>query len=116
LLAATSKAAALGIMINCGGFGACGASVVTQLVSDILGLADATWATNGRHIACAGRICAFLQNTGGAARTSRGSRTSSRHGCASCRSVPYLYAADNNVADGELAFDFVANPTCNGLC
>ncbi|KAJ7478407.1 killer toxin [Mycena latifolia] len=116
VLATTSKVAATGI--NCDGSGLCGPKVATQLVSDILTMSDSTWVNNGQHIACEGDICAFLQNTGGAPGSNiKGlAHFITEHGCESCGSVPYFYPSDNNVADGELTFNAVSNPTCNGLC
>ncbi|KAI0528523.1 killer toxin [Xylaria digitata] len=79
------------------------------------------WYNNGEQIACTpAQICAFLQNTGG----TWGSKIKQlapyipNHGCTSCGSVPYYYPeGNNNVADGQLTFNYVSSPKCeNGLC
>ncbi|PPQ87354.1 hypothetical protein CVT24_001103 [Panaeolus cyanescens] len=122
------SAQALGI--NCDGSNYCSnfsSGVASRLSGYIQGISDNAWYNNGQQIACIGKssgsggICAFLQNTGGA-----NGKTIKQlapyipnHGCGVCGSVPYYYPqGNNNVADGELTFNYVSNAchSWEGLC
>ncbi|KAI5460745.1 killer toxin [Mariannaea sp. PMI_226] len=114
-----------GLGINCEGSGQCGPLAdnnAQKLVNYINGIDPNRWYNNGQLIACSGFVCAFLQNTGGApGRNIKGlAHFITEHGCKNCGSVPYFYPSDNNVADGELTFNAVGDPSsCKvtfGLC
>ncbi|KAJ7258849.1 Kp4-domain-containing protein [Mycena rebaudengoi] len=109
--------------INCKGSSSCvlhGSKEASVLAGYVGKLADDVWINDGQHIACTVDICAFLQNTAG----TQGSIVKKLapyipdHGCKVCGSVPYYFPQGNNdVADGELTFNYVNNPSCrNKLC
>ncbi|KAJ7257289.1 Kp4-domain-containing protein [Mycena rebaudengoi] len=110
--------------INCNGSKACfygDSRAAAFLAGYIDKMRDDIWINNGQHIACIGHICAFLQNTGG----TWGSIVKQLaphipygHSCKICGSVPYYFPqGNNNVADGELTFNYVYSPSCtNKLC
>jgi hypothetical protein len=109
--------------INCRGSSNCGLTTVdgiaNRLVEYIQQIPDDAWYDNGQHIACYDFICAFLQGTGG----TWGSILKQLapyipdHGCTACGSVPYYFPqGDNNVADGQLTFNYVDNDCGYGLC
>ncbi|KAJ7912966.1 killer toxin [Mycena leptocephala] len=106
--------------INCRGSISCGDDDAANiLVSYIETISDGTWYNNGQHIACYFNICAFLQNTGGTtgAVIKQLAPYIPGHKCKECGSVPYYYPqGDNNVADGELTFDYVSDACDTGLC
>ncbi|KAJ7887550.1 killer toxin [Mycena olivaceomarginata] len=102
--------------INCRGSSYCLsactiANTASVLVTNINAVSNGLWFNNGDHITCYGNICAFLQNTpeGGAyGSTIKGyAHYIPEHGCACCGSVPTGFPNDNNVADGQLTFNFV---------
>ncbi|KAJ7146339.1 killer toxin Kp4/SMK [Mycena epipterygia] len=107
--------------INCEGSLKCNGqpdNTASSLVAYINGMGSDRSYSNGEHIACRINICAFLQGVpgpmGGEAIKSVAPAIV-RHGCTVCGSVPTN--AGNNVADGELTFNFVSNPSCGeGLC
>ncbi|KAJ7919000.1 killer toxin, partial [Mycena leptocephala] len=77
---------------------------------------------NGQHIACskAGPICAFLQNSGGLGAVDIKPLAAAivAHGCSGCGSAPF-FNSNNNVALGELTFNFVlvaSTHGCVGVC
>ncbi|KAJ7468584.1 killer toxin, partial [Mycena latifolia] len=108
--------------INCEGSAQCSGAVdaASDLAGYISGLSDDVWINNGQQIACIANICAFLQNTGGTwgSIVKQFAPYIPDHGCQACGSVPYYYPqGDNNVADGELTFNYVSDAACNeGLC
>ena len=85
-----------------------------SLANAINNIDTGRWYSNGEHIACYKRICAFLQGTGGA----WGSNIKGlahfipEHGCTVCGSVPYYYPGVNDVSQGQLTFNYVSNPKC----
>ncbi|EFQ34120.1 hypothetical protein CGRA01v4_12185 [Colletotrichum graminicola] len=119
-----SPAAALGI--NCRGSGNCNSDnfqgAASELAALIRSIPDGRWFNNGQQIACfsrwgvGGGICAFYQNTGGwqakKAKDIVGHLVS--HGCKVCGSVPTGFPGSNDVAQGQLTFNYVAKP-CTGL-
>ncbi|KAK3990722.1 killer toxin [Cladorrhinum sp. PSN332] len=119
LTAALSMGGAVDALgINCRGSGNCGTSAdaASKLVNILQTLNPNKNFLNRQQIACSGSICAFLQNTGGAS----GSKIKelahyiTGHNCKVCGSVPYYYPqGNNNVADGQLTFNWVDNP-CPG--
>jgi hypothetical protein len=109
--------------INCRGSFACDlpgqGGIANSLVQYIQQISDDAWYDNGQHIACFDEICAFLQGTGG----TWGSILKQLapyipdHGCTTCGSVPYYFPqGNNNVADGQLTFNYVDNACGSGLC
>lgn len=109
--------------INCRGSEECSwanSGVARSLVDHIDGIDNNRWYNNGQQIACTASICAFLQNTGGT--WGREIRELAHyipdHGCKVCGSVPYFFPrGDNDVSHGELTFNFVRSPACDGrLC
>ncbi|KAJ7508496.1 Kp4-domain-containing protein [Mycena galericulata] len=107
--------------INCQGSLKCDGQphdTASCLVSYIEGIDSERLYANGEQIACRNNICAFLQNekealNGAAIRDVSSSIV--QHGCTVCGSVPT--SAGNNVADGELTFNYVNNPACGDrLC
>ncbi|KAJ7045077.1 killer toxin [Mycena alexandri] len=107
--------------INCEGSIKCGGQpgdTASLLVGDIDGINVERYYTNGEHIACRINICAFLQNqeeqmSGAAIRSAAHDIT--EHGCKVCGSAPTK--PGNNVADGQLTFNFVSEAACReGLC
>ncbi|KAJ7457322.1 killer toxin [Mycena latifolia] len=115
-LATANKAYALGI--NCRGSAECGGGRAYNIVQYIEGISDDAWYADGQHIACDQSICAFLQDTNGASGSSIKALAPYiiDHGCTSCGSVPTGYPQDNNVADGQLTFNYVTNPCGPGIC
>lgn len=141
LLTASAPLSTLALGINCRGSGFCTGFPINPQVSGqeakvladwIQGLeadglqpvviADDRIYKNGEHIACYQRslICAFLQKTKGdgvsGADVKKQARFIPDHGCKVCGSVPTDYPATNNVNDGELTFNYVTQPSCNGVC
>jgi hypothetical protein len=117
--------------INCAGSGLCSstnANVAQQLKEYIDRIDTSRYYNNGEKIACdkvqaiegSVTICAYLQNSGGAPGHSIQDLAHyiPDHGCKVCGSVPLFYPGDNNVANGELTFNAVANGCGNsgGLC
>ncbi|KAF4770901.1 hypothetical protein HAV15_012315 [Penicillium sp. str.  len=112
--------------INCRGSAKCSGlwgsdNVASNLKNAIDSIDTNRWYLNGEHIACVGNqagngggYCAFLQGTRGAngGKIKELAHNIPDHGCKMCGSVPYFYPGDNNVADGELTFNYVDNP-CN---
>ncbi|KAJ6601210.1 killer toxin Kp4/SMK [Mycena vulgaris] len=107
--------------INCEGSMKCHGqpdNTASQLVAYIDGISAGRLYGNGKHIACKTNICAFLQGeqeemSGEATREA--AHAIVEHGCTVCESVPT--SAGNNVAYGELTFNFVSSPSCgDGLC
>ncbi|KAJ5475959.1 hypothetical protein N7475_001688 [Penicillium sp. IBT 31633x] len=68
----------------------------------------------GNEAGNGGGYCAFLQGTGGTngGKIKELAHYIPDHGCKMCGSVPYFYPGDNNVANGQLTFNYVDNP-CN---
>ncbi|KAJ6494596.1 Kp4-domain-containing protein [Mycena vulgaris] len=66
----------------------------------------------------AGGVCAFLQNSGGVSGQSIKALAHyiPDHGCNRCGSVPLFFSDANNVANGELTFDFVTSSAYDGVC
>ncbi|KAI4105540.1 MAG: hypothetical protein LQ339_003382 [Xanthoria mediterranea] len=107
--------------INCEGSSEChrgNGNAAARLNSYIQAGPDNRWFNNKQQIACVdassdltqqSAICAYLQNTGGAPlKNIKGlAPRILEHGCKNCGSVPYFFPADNNVANGELTFNFV---------
>ncbi|UPK93019.1 hypothetical protein LCI18_003954 [Fusarium solani-melongenae] len=64
----------------------------------------------------AGAICAFFQNTGGwqGQKAKELAHYITEHGCLACGSVPTGFPGSNDVAQGELTFNYVSNP-CTGF-
>jgi len=119
--------AALGI--NCRGFCGAGVRPAGGLTRAIERIDPGRWFANGEQIACVSywdtdsgysSYCAFLQNTGGAwgSRILELAHYLRDHGCKGCGSVPYFYPEDNDVAHGELTYNFVqkACSRSDGLC
>ncbi|KAJ7492046.1 Kp4-domain-containing protein [Mycena latifolia] len=107
--------------INCEGSMKCRGQpddTASRLVQYIDGIDGGRLYSNGEHIACRLNVCAFLQGEqasmkGGDIRTA--AHAIKDHGCTVCGSVPT--SAGNNVAYGELTFNFVNSPSCgDGLC
>jgi hypothetical protein len=107
--------------INCEGSSKCRGQpddTASLLVAYINGIDAGRVYNNGQHIACRTNICAFLQGeqesmSGEAVRSAAHAIVD--HGCTVCGSVPT--SAGNNVAYGELTFNFVSSPSCgDGLC
>ncbi|CAG7997024.1 unnamed protein product [Penicillium salamii] len=123
-----STTTALGI--NCRGSGNCNTFgnglVAVELASKIIHEIDPNrWYNNGEHIACVGSgntwtgsggFCAFLQNTGGTngAKLQELAGYIPDHGCKQCGSVPYFFPGDNDVANGELTFNYVSDSCSTG--
>ncbi|KAJ7292709.1 killer toxin Kp4/SMK [Mycena rebaudengoi] len=107
--------------INCEGSGKCHGQpgdTAARLVDYINGINPGRSYSNGEHIACQGDICAFLQTekrplSGEEIRNVAHSIVD--HGCKVCGSVPT--SPGNNVADGQLTFNYVSETHCgDGLC
>jgi hypothetical protein len=115
-LATATTASALGI--NCEGSAVCGGGSSYNIVKYIETIADDAQYANGQHIACDQSICAFLQDTWGASGAAIKALAPYivEHGCTSCGSVPTGYPEDNNVADGQLTFNYVTNSCGSGVC
>jgi len=120
-----THASALGI--NCRGSGEC----LTEPIDDAMQLTNllnnidpARWYNDGEQIVCLANVCAYLQNTNSGASGATVQNLAHfipEHGCHTCGSVPLNFAfGDNDVADGELTFNFARNPcllsTINGFC
>lgn len=123
ILSLTTPILALGI--NCEGSGNCAlaSGSAKKLTSYIDNIPKDRWYTNNENIACTalsqGSICAFLQGTGGAlGRNNPGlAHFITDHGFDTCGGLPYFYPSDNNVADGQLRYNFVEGGACGeGLC
>ncbi|EPE04134.1 killer kp4 [Ophiostoma piceae UAMH 11346] len=114
--ALTGQTFALGI--NCRGSGLCGRAggdlVGVKAIVDGIQPRDRNYGS-GQHIACAGNLCAFFQNSasGTADRVSGLLQQLYDHSCEVCGSVP---TNGNNVNAGELTVNYVANPGCEGAC
>lgn len=103
--------------INCRGSAECQAEFfddAAHLTNLINGIDPARWYNDGEQIVCVANMCAFLQNTQNGA---SGATVQSlahfipEHGCHACGSVPLYFASgDNDVADGELTYNFARNP------
>jgi len=108
--------------INCQGSSLCSGkpgNTASLLIGYIDSINSDTFYNNGQQIACVSNICAFLQNTNGETAGTIQNVASDilSHGCAVCGSVPIGYPSNNNVADGELTFNYVSNPACTvGVC
>ncbi|KAI8663272.1 hypothetical protein FSOLCH5_008426 [Fusarium solani] len=111
--------------INCRGSANCmlyGANVSKDMVNLLNGVDPNRWYNNGQQIACvtrqndAGAICAFFQNTGGwqGQKAKELAHYITEHGCLACGSVPTGFPGSNDVAQGELTFNYVSNP-CTGF-
>lgn len=118
---ATCLAATNGLGINCKGSLQCdfiGAGHAKELVNAINGIDPNRRYANGELIACAGILCAFLQNTGGAFGFNiKGlAPRITEHNCGNCGSVPFFFPSDNDVSHGQLTFNVVTHPCPDGLC
>ncbi|KAF7302907.1 Killer toxin, Kp4/SMK-like, core [Mycena kentingensis (nom. inval.)] len=111
VLLAPRLAAAFGI--NCQGSFKCGEqpSDTSRLLVECINTIDSGWMyPNGRHICCRLNVCAFLQ---GESEARSGGDIKGlapkivEHGCKSCGSVPTR--PGNNVAYGELTFNYVSD-------
>ncbi|KAJ7757578.1 killer toxin [Mycena metata] len=107
--------------INCQGSGKCDGQpgdTASLLVGDIDGIDEGRYYANGQHIACRLNICAFLQNQEeqmNGAEIRGVAHDITEHGCKVCGSVPTK--PGNNVADGQLTFNYVSEAGCReGLC
>ncbi|KAJ3539817.1 hypothetical protein NM208_g5331 [Fusarium decemcellulare] len=118
---ATVAASVDALGINCRGSLNCnlyGANVANDMVNLINGIDSNRWYNNGQQIACvtrehdAGAICAYFQNTGGwqGQKAKELAHYITEHGCLDCGSVPTGYPGSNDVAQGELTFNYVSNP------
>jgi hypothetical protein len=119
--------AALGL--NCRGSANCYNTrrVTHRLTQSIRGVNPNQWYTNGQQIACASVedrrktrwFCAYLQNSGGAWGSTliQLALYLEAHGCKGCGSIPINYPDGNDVAHGELTYNFVRK-SCSqdGLC
>jgi len=119
--AVNSTVTPLGLGINCRGSSLCSgpSDTASLLVEYIDSISSGTFYNNGQQIACVANICAFLQNTNGetAGTIQNVASYITSHGCKVCGSVPIGYPSNNNVADGELTFNYVSNPACtDGVC
>ncbi|KAJ7157202.1 Kp4-domain-containing protein [Mycena filopes] len=117
--AAATNGAAFGI--NCEGSIKCGGQpgdTAALLVGDIDGINAERYYSNGEHIACRMNICAFLQDQQdwmSGAEIRGVAHDIVEHGCKVCGSAPTK--AGNNVAEGQLTFNFVSETGCReGLC
>ncbi|KAJ7054032.1 killer toxin, kp4 [Mycena amicta] len=106
--------------INCEGSFKCGGQATNTaetLVENIDSIGPNRMYSNGEHIACRDNVCAFLQDE---EQSRSGEEIKSvaheivDHGCKVCGSVPT--SSENNVAYGELTFNYVDRPACEGLC
>ncbi len=103
--------------INCKGSLVCHASKepwmaprVATIASLINALPNDLIIPNGKSIACAYRICAFLQHTDGGLRAGEVKELAAgivSHGCDDCGSCPVGYPGENKSKKGELTFNFV---------
>lgn len=114
--------------INCRGSGECLAvpdeDNAMQITNHLNNIDPKRWYKDGEQIVCLANMCAYLQNTNGGA---SGATIQSvahfipEHGCKMCGSVPLGFASGhNNVADGQLTFNFARNPcdwsVVDGFC
>ncbi|WAO91616.1 Kp4 domain-containing protein [Fusarium falciforme] len=96
--------------INCRGSANCmlyGANVSKDMVNLLNGVDPNHWYNNGQQIAC---------NTGGwqGQKAKELAYYITEHGCLACGSVPTGFPGSNDVAQGELTFNYVSNP-CTGF-
>lgn len=108
---------ALALGINCRGSSRCGDQPgdTLQRIYDLIQreIDPAFFFPNGRQIACASSVCAFLQNSPGAnGQLIKDILTDLRdHDCKICGSVPTLFRnGTNDVDKGELTLNFVSQP------
>jgi hypothetical protein len=115
LASAHEEAPALGI--NCRGSSKCkGNAVVKSLYNDINKIPDNNHFDNGKHIACEGHICAFLQHTTSgcyAKQLKSLAYALYAHSCQVCGSVPIDFPESNDPKNGILTFNYVSD-TGNG--
>ncbi|KAI4252169.1 MAG: hypothetical protein LQ352_004430 [Teloschistes flavicans] len=113
-------------------------NISNHLANTLNGLDDNTIYFPGSQLACVkgyywfpstqawknGGICAFLQNgdssnwsisrNGWDVKYLAGQIVG--HDCKTCGSVPVGWPQTNDVSQGQLTFNFVADPACDGLC